>query len=270
MLRKLLKYDFRSLYRPFVLTWAAAAALALIARFTLFYPEPVPSKTDSAFALLALYGYLASLVALTAVAAVLVIQRFWKGIWGAEGYLAHTLPVRGWQILLSKLIAAVAMLFASILVGVGSFFLLLPLGDPQFDTLNQGFRALFLSLAGPPALTLLLSILCDVARGCLLLYLAMAIGHLSRRFRLAISAGAYLAILFLSSQAVTLLERLYLPEGRVFLSVGMVSGGVGPAAVILPEHAALALAVSAAVSLALSALYFFPAAYLLEKKLNLE
>ena len=30
MLRKLLKYDFRSLYRPFVLVWAAA--LALLAR----------------------------------------------------------------------------------------------------------------------------------------------------------------------------------------------------------------------------------------------
>lgn len=270
MLRKLLKYDFRSLYRPFVLTWSAAVALALFARFTLFYPEPVPSKTDAAFALLALYGYLASLVALTAVAAVLVIQRFWRGIWGAEGYLTHTLPVRAWQILLSKLIAAVTLLFASILVGVGSFFLLLPLGDPRFEALNQSFRALFQSLAGPSALTLLLSILCDVVRGCLLLYLAMAIGHLFRRFRLAISAGAYLAILFLSSQVIVLLERLYLPEGRVFFSVGMVSGGVGPTAVITSEHAALALAVSAAVSLVISALYFFLAAYLLEKKLNLE
>lgn len=271
MLRKLLKYDFRSLYRPFVLTWAAAAAaLALISRLTLFYPEPVPSKTDSAFALLALYGYLASLVALTAVAAVLVIQRFWKGIWGAEGYLAHTLPVRAWQILLSKLIAAVTFLLASILVGVGSFFLLLPLGDPQFETLNQSFRALFQSLSGPPALTLLLSILCDVVRGCLLLYLAMAIGHLFHRFRLAISAGAYLAILFLSSQVIALLERLYLPEGRVFFSLGVVSGGAGPATVITSEHAAMALAISAAVSLVISALYFFPTAYLLEKKLNLE
>lgn len=185
MLRKLLKYDFRSLYRPFVLTWAAAVALALISRLTIFYPEPVPSKTDVFFSLLFLYGYLASLVALTAVAAVLVIQRFWKGIWGAEGYLTHTLPVRAWQILLSKLVVAVTLLFVSILVGVGSFFLLLPLGDSQFEALNQSFQALFQSLAGPPALTLLLSLLCDLVRGCLLLYLAMAIGHLFHRFRLA-------------------------------------------------------------------------------------
>ena len=270
MLRKLLKYDFRSLYRPFVLTWAAAVALALISRLTIFYPEPVPSKTDVFFSLLFLYGYLASLVALTAVAAVLVIQRFWKGIWGAEGYLTHTLPVRAWQILLSKLVVAVTLLFVSILVGVGSFFLLLPLGDSQFEALNQSFQALFQSLAGPPALTLLLSLLCDLVRGCLLLYLAMAIGHLFHRFRLAISAGAYLAILFLSSQAVTLLERLYLPEGRVLFSLGVVNSGEGSAAVITSEHAALALAVSAAVSLVISALYFFPTAYLLEKKLNLE
>ena len=50
----------------------------------------------------------------------------------------------------------------------------------------------------------------------------------------------------------------------------MVNSGVGSAAVITSEHAALALAVSAAVSLVISALYFFPTAYLLEKKLNLE
>ena len=273
MLRKLLKFDFRSLYRPFVLTWAAAVALALISRLTLFYPEPVPSKTDSAFALLALYGYLASLVALTAVAAVLVIQRFWKGIWGAEGYLTHTLPVRAWQILLSKLIVAVTLLFVSILVGVGSFFLLLPLGDPQFEALNQNFWALFQSLAGPPALTLLtllLSILCDVVRGCLLLYLAMSIGHLFHRFHLAISAGAYLAILFLSNQVIALLERLYLPEGQLAFAMGVINGSAGPISVVVPEHAAPALAASVAVSLVISALYFFPAAYLLEKKLNLE
>lgn len=83
-------------------------------------------------------------------AAVLVIQRFWKGIWGAEGYLTHTLPVRAWQILLSKLVVAVTLLFVSILVGVGSFFLLLPLWDSQFEALNQSFRALFQSLAGRP------------------------------------------------------------------------------------------------------------------------
>ena len=75
MLRKLLKYDFRSLYRPFVLTWSAALALALITRLTLFYPDPVPDKADLFFAQLALYAYLASLIAIAVVALILVIQR---------------------------------------------------------------------------------------------------------------------------------------------------------------------------------------------------
>ena len=73
MLRKLLKYDFRSLYRPFVLTWSAALALALITRLTLFYPDPVPDKADLFFAQLALYAYLASLIAIAVVALILVI-----------------------------------------------------------------------------------------------------------------------------------------------------------------------------------------------------
>lgn len=82
MLRKLLKYDFRSLYRPFVLVWAAALALALITRVTLFYPNPVPGTVKALFARLALFTYFASLVAMVAVALVLVVQRFYKGVWG--------------------------------------------------------------------------------------------------------------------------------------------------------------------------------------------
>ena len=270
MLRKLLKYDFRSLYRPFVLTWSAALALALITRLTLFYPDPVPDKTDFFFAQLFLYTYLASLVAMVVVALVLVIQRFYKGIWGNEGYLLHPLPVRSWQILLSKLISAAAMLLVSILVGIGSFFLLLPLGDPGFETLTHGFEALSQSLSGWPLLTLLLSMLSDIIRDCLLLYLAMAIGHLFSKGRLAMSAAAFLVLLVLSSQLMNLITGLFLPGLNLSLSLGIINSDIGPAAVALPENMVLFQVMASLISLAFSAVYFCSAAWILDKKLNLE
>lgn len=270
MLRKLLKYDFRSLYRPFVLVWAAALALALITRVTLFYPNPVPGTVKALFARLALFTYFASLVAMVAVALVLVVQRFYKGVWGDEGYLLHPLPVRSWQILLSKLISAAALLFLSILVGVGSFFLLLPLGDSRSEDLARSFQALLQSFSGWSLLTLVLSLLSDIVRTCLLVYLAMAIGHLFSKRRLAMSVAAFLAVTFFSSQILNLLTGLFLPEMDLSLTVGIISGDVGPAAVVLPENIVLSQVIASLISLALSAVYFFSTAWILNKKLNLE
>ena len=260
MLGKLLKYDFRSLYRPFVLTWSAVLALALLTRITYFYPDPVPYTSDMFFARLALGAYLICLLATVVVAVVLVIQRFYKGVWGDEGYLLHPLPVRSWQILLSKLISAAALLFLSILVGVGSFFLLLPLGDPRFEDLARSFQALLQSFSGWSLLTLVLSLLSDIVRTCLLVYLAMAIGHLFSKRRLAMSVAAFLAVTFFSSQILNLLTGLFLPEMDLSLTFGIISGDVGPAAVVLPENMVLSQVTASLISLALSAVYFFSAA----------
>lgn len=270
MLRNLLKYDFRSLYRPFVLTWSAALALALITRLTLFYPDLVPDKADLFFAQMALYAYLASLIAIAVVALILVIQRFYKGIWGNEGYLLHPLPVCSWQILLSKLIAAGSMLFLSILVGIGSVFLLLPLSDPRFEPLARSFQALSESLSGWPLLSLVLSLLSDIVRSCLLLYLSMAVGHLFARRRVVMSVAAFLALSFLSNLLLNLLTGLLVPEADLSLAFGTISGDVGPAAVVLPENITLSQITTGLISLAFSAVYFISTAWILEKKLNLE
>lgn len=270
MLGKLLKYDFRSLYRPFVLTWSAVLALALLTRITYFYPDPVPYTSDMFFARLALGAYLICLLATVVVAVVLVIQRFYKGVWGNEGYLLHPLPVRSWQILLSKLISAAALFFLSILIAIGSFFLLLPLGDPRFEDLTRSFQALFQALSGWPLLTLLLSMLSDIIRSCLLLYLSMAAGHLFARRHVVMSVVAFLVLSFLSNLLLDLLTGLLVPELNLSLALGIISSDVGPATVALPENMVLSQVMAGLISLAVSAVYFFSAAWILEKKLNLE
>ena len=155
-------------------------------------------------------------------------------------------------------------------MGVGSFFLLLPLGDPRFEDLARSFQALLQSFSGWSLLTLVLSLLSDIVRTCLLVYLAMAIGHLFSKRRLAMSVAAFLAVTFFSSQILNLLTGLFLPEMDLSLTFGIISGDVGPAAVVLPENIVLSQVIASLISLALSAVYFFSTAWILNKKLNLE
>ena len=56
-----------------------------------------------------------------------VIQRFFRGLLGDEGYLMHTLPVSPWQLIGSKLLCAVVTTLLSIVVAILSILLIMPI-----------------------------------------------------------------------------------------------------------------------------------------------
>ena len=115
MLGKLLKYDFRSVSREYMLLWPAALVIALVMRFTIF--ARLDTVEDNLLAnitnVLTVFIYVAVLVAMFIITLLFIIQRFYKGVLGGEGYLMNTLPVRPWQLIASKAICA---LVASVVI----------------------------------------------------------------------------------------------------------------------------------------------------------
>ena len=129
MLFKLLKYDFRSMWKTFSLVWAACLVLALVNRFTL----PFEGQTnvtigpgDGILAFITALVFFGVLFAMFVAVMIFVIQRFYKGLLGDEGYLMHTLPVKSWQLVASKLICAVTMLIISGAVAFLAMLLMVP------------------------------------------------------------------------------------------------------------------------------------------------
>lgn len=111
MLRKLLKYEFRAslLILPICLVamallygagWAAKAI-------------GISQLSTTCAVILTLVGCASVVVAL-----ITAILRFYKGVFGAEGYLIQTLPVGKGAILLSKAITAYTLLFAGMLMAM--------------------------------------------------------------------------------------------------------------------------------------------------------
>ena len=98
MLGKLLKYDFRSVSRESMLLWPACLVIALVMRFTIF--SRLDNVTNDLLAnitnVLTVFTYVAVLVAMFIITLLFIIQRFYKGILGSEGYLMNTLPVKPW------------------------------------------------------------------------------------------------------------------------------------------------------------------------------
>lgn len=74
--------------------------------------------------LTAMLVYFGLCVAIAVVTFLVVVQRFYKGLLGQEGYLMFTLPVPTWQLTLSKLVGATIMTILSGIVGILSVFIL--------------------------------------------------------------------------------------------------------------------------------------------------
>jgi len=268
MFGKLLKYDFRSMLKQFALIWPAALALALVNRFTIKHFITSSTYAGATVSGIAMLVYVAILIAMFVLAVMFIIQRFYKGLLGDEGYLMFTLPVRSWQLIGSKLISAVAVTFVSILVAIASILLIVPISGAELQAV---WREMFAYIRTGDfirsMLTLLLSFLLDMARGFLLLYLAMAVGHLFSKNRVLWSFVAYIGITIAVNLVEDQVNQILTPNlhSAVF---GFVVNGFDTLTITPPPTSELWI--SLAVSAAFSALYFALTNYILKHRLNLE
>lgn len=265
MFGKLLKYDFRSMFKQFAFIWPAALALALVNHFTLNSFVTSASDTRQTISGIAMLVYVAILMAMFIIALVFTIQRFYKGLLGDEGYLMHTLPVRTWQLIGSKLLCAVVTTFLSVIVAILSILVIFPWGREEFREIFQGLGYIFSHWnmqATHGVLGILetcLLIMVSFATGYLQLYLAMSVGHLFNKNRVAMSVIAFIAInTIVSTLTGTLLSPLF---DTLFDFMRGLSGAAS-------FHSVVWIAMAG--ELILCALYFAGTEFILRRKLNLE
>lgn len=114
MLSKLVKYDIKSLIRVFIPVWIVAPVIAVMLSATIHLLSVADGPLMNVFSeyigpiLLGILAvlFVAVIVGMMIMTLILVICRFWNGLLKEEGYLAFTLPVEVWQLIVSKVIVA--------------------------------------------------------------------------------------------------------------------------------------------------------------------
>ena len=222
--------------------------------------------------LLVLFGMLVATCVLTLV---LVLQRFYRGLLGSEGYLAFTLPVSRRQLIASKLIASLVVEFLSVLVVCLTFLLLgLVLTEADifagFGELFTIIRKLFAEMPRESWMTVLFCVeglvltVVGAALGTLHFYAAMSLGHLSGKYRMPLSVVAYVVLSVAGSWVMTLLGQLGVESGLFrHLEVLMDSSSI-------LKSMTLGMGVAILLDLAGAVILWAVTEYILEKKLNLE
>ncbi len=265
MLRKLLRYEIKATGRWFIPLYLALIIFAGINRiFGLIRIEPIQnSMFASITAGISMTVYVTLMIGTLVMTLVVLIQRFYKNLLGDEGYLMFTLPVPSWKHILNKLFSSMVWVIFSGIVALLSIFILILNGDTWRELIRdismglkemETFLGKGIYLIGFEAI--LLSLLA-LASGILMIYAAIALGHLFNKHKLLASFGMYI-VLGIISESITafyavLIDRFdWFSHSATFADIQ---------SILLFIFIPLALSTAG---------YFILTQYILKNKLNLE
>ncbi len=209
MLGKLLRYEFKSIGRLFLPLYGLSILLAIANRFTSYNPKW--EYEISGFVLM--FAFMAILMGLALITFIQCVLRFKRNLLGDEGYLMMTLPVERIDLILSKLIAAVAWTIIGGLVGLASLFILMPTNDIKivgelfidifrYGGMNGVMFVIYMVIIG----------ILGIAAVYTPIYTALSLGHISNKNKMLASFGWYFVngIIFniLSSGLVMTIEKV--------------------------------------------------------------
>lgn len=196
-MRKLLKYEFRALWRVFIPFWAGILVLGLLNGISL---RPLLNNLAvDAFSGIILFAYVVAIFAVLVVALVFMINRFYKGLLKDNGYLMFTLPVSTDSLIWSKAVSSVLLFLGTGLCCALSFLFimrdlpleeLLRIGKELHVYFNVGGRILLFACAA----VCLLIFVAALFAGIFQWYLSMSIGHLANKGRGVLSIAALIGI----------------------------------------------------------------------------
>lgn len=142
MLRKVLKYDYRALFRIWWIAAVVTVAFSVLGGFA----ETVYSKSNNVpdmitfCAGMAMFFAYLCMIVLMILSEVLIFIRYYRNFFTDEGYLTFTLPVKRETLLNSKLISSMVLMFASVGVCILSNFIMFFISDFELFRSGEFFR----------------------------------------------------------------------------------------------------------------------------------
>ena len=256
MLRKLLKYDLRANMKIYLFIWPAVILFAIIERIAI--SVDLDGKLGTVLVSTTTTLFVLGVIAACVFALIVSVVRFYSGLLRDEGYLMFTLPVKPWQLVLSKFLTALLTCTVTFIVcALSSWYLL--------DGIHGFYEIMdvILNYLKPSEnLMLLLVVLILFAAVCealLQIYLSCSIGQLFKKHRVMWSVLTYFGI--------SVLIEIVSVTSLVGLNLWNIFDEVTQSAT---ARINLVLAAVLAVQLALCTLYYFLTERILRKNLNLE
>ncbi len=263
MLGKLLKNEIKATARLFLPMYLTVLLFGFINRFV--NPFDAINSSDSftlqtvlrTFSMLLYIGLVIGVLVMTFV---IMIQRFHKNLLGDEGYLMFTLPVKSWQLILSKLLVSMLWFILSFLTVMSSVLIIANVPN-LFGEIGKILDSMRSYLGAGGLVLIPLTPVVSIAYAIITIYDSMTIGHLFSRHRVLASFGAYIG-LYIISQIASSVAVLIFPSSNTNMFTENV--------MLSAEQAIVFIISILSVFTLLAVGNFILANTILKKKLNLE
>lgn len=193
MLGKLLKHEWIATVRRYGLFYLVLAAMTLIA-FVL-HALPVDNFVFSFFEGTVLVLYVIAVIGVVFCSTAMAVIRFYKNMVSDEGYLTFTLPVKVWELVLSKFLVAFSWQIISVVLSALSLFLVFVPGHIEMEVLSDVISYLS-DQFGDFLPVFFIMLLFSMMYQLLMYYLCIAIGQLFNTYKIVGAVVAYCVISF--------------------------------------------------------------------------
>ena len=194
MLGKLLKYDFKNLYKTLLPIYLITLVITILT--VILNNLSDTSNLFSTLNGLMILSYVVILMVLVIGTFFLSIRDFYLDFASERGYLTNTLPVKKSTIITSKFITSVVTMLSSLVVMFISIIILI-IGSGEWTSFVDGIVYFFKDIPGDAVVMLILTaILMIVAyiSGLAVCYLSIALGQLKNNNKLGFSFLAYIIL----------------------------------------------------------------------------
>lgn len=194
MLGKLLKYDFKNLYKTLLPIYLITLVITILT--VILNNLSDTSNLFSTFNGLMILSYIVILMVLVIGTFFLSIRDFYLDFATERGYLINTLPVKKSTIITSKFITSVTTMLSSIVVMFISI-LILVIGNGEWTNFANGIVNFFRDIPTDGIVMLILMTVLMIAAyisGLAVCYLSIALGQLKNTNKLGFSFLAYIIL----------------------------------------------------------------------------
>ena len=270
MLKKLIKYDFKAVFKYWWIAALSVLVLCVSAAFafeSLLYKKNTSDSEQAFLIVLVCFAFFA-IIAFSIINFILLFKRFKNNLFSDEGYLTFTLPVKRSSILTSKLITNVVFDVMTVIVILLGVFVMVTLASEYeiFNIISMFFSELW-QLLGMYlviyAICILALLLLITVFSVLVLFICITCAYtITKKSRVLVGIGIYYGINFVISS----FSNMFLNSSFEHLSKWLF---------VLPESsskAAIVLILLAAIAFValLCMLVYTIEYYILDRKLNLE
>ena len=208
MILKLFKYDFMNIGKKLIPFYIAALVIGVINRILLLTSTISSIENENNF--MAIFGspllyfaYFVVIIGIFCMTVFVIINRYNSSIYGNEGYLTNTLPLKPYQIIWAKLINFLIWIFISYFIIFVSLFILFPfdffvrniIEQPDFyQDLNHMTKYILSSKYTPIFILQLVYNFFSHIQNILMLFLSIAIANLFKSYKVVAGVIAFFLI----------------------------------------------------------------------------